>query len=145
DRAVRLFTFLQEYTQLRARTVLTTDAYDEVVWLADVPHLPGCFCAALEPAADAEVWLELRRPKLDPPPALPPELEPWIEPERLADSSQELPFLRDRIPISPEGGFDFRPAPSLPAPEMGEGEEEEPPTISLQDRPDVSSAWHAYV
>src|SRR5215472_1087895 len=41
DRAVRLFTFLREYTQLRARTVLTTDGYDKVILLADVPSLPG--------------------------------------------------------------------------------------------------------
>ena len=52
DRAVRLFTFLQEYTQLRARTVLATDVYDEVVWLADTPRLQGCFCAALEPLSN---------------------------------------------------------------------------------------------
>ena len=76
DRAVRLFTFLQEYTQLRARTALGTDAYDEVVWLADVPRLPGCFCAALEPAGDSEIWLEMRRPRLDPPPPPPADLEP---------------------------------------------------------------------
>ena len=36
DRAVRLFTFLREYTQLRASTALTADSYDEVIWLADV-------------------------------------------------------------------------------------------------------------
>src|SRR5258708_36437668 len=66
DRAVRLFTFLREYTQLRASTALTTDAYDEVIWLADVPGLPGCACAAAESARDGEVWLEARKPRLAP-------------------------------------------------------------------------------
>ena len=159
DRAVRLFTFLQEYTQLRARTALSTDAYDEVVWLADAPRLPGCFCAVLEPVADAEVWLELRRPRLDPPPAPPPELEPWVEGERLADSRLDLPMLREQIPSEPTGerDLDHRSAPTLPSPTNpgsprdpwiswgGKGEGEEPPVILLSDRPDVSSAWHTYV
>jgi hypothetical protein len=39
DRAVRLFTFLREYTQLRASTAQTTDAYDEVIQLDIVRRL----------------------------------------------------------------------------------------------------------
>src|SRR5260370_7584056 len=79
DRAVRLFMFLREYTQLRASTALTVDAYDEAIWLADVPGLPGCVCAAVEPSRDGEVWLEVRKPRLTaaprPPEPLPPPLE----------------------------------------------------------------------
>src|SRR5215469_18876558 len=78
DRAVRLFTFLREYTQLRASTALTTDAYDEVIWLADVPGLPGCSCAAVDSARDGEVWLEVRKPRLAPAPRLPEVLQPWV-------------------------------------------------------------------
>jgi AAA domain len=132
DRAARLFTFLREFTQLRSRTVLTTDAYDGVVWLADLEDLPGCYCAAFEPAASSEAWLELRRPRLAPPPPVSEVLEPWLEHERLGDSSHEAPVLLDRIPAT-----GAEPGP--------EGEAEERPTVSLQDRPDVSAAWHAYL
>ncbi len=49
DRAIRLLAFLREYLQLRTTRVRTTDSYQEVLWLADVPRLPGCHCAALDP------------------------------------------------------------------------------------------------
>src|SRR5262252_4508402 len=78
DRAVRLFMFLTEYTQLRGSTVLTTDAYDEVIWLADVSDLPGCLCAAVEPTRDGEVWLEVRKPTLHPAPRDPEQLRPRL-------------------------------------------------------------------
>jgi very-short-patch-repair endonuclease len=110
DRAVRLFTFLREYTRLRASSALTTDAYDEVIWLADVPGLPGCLCAAVEPARDGEVWLEVRKPRLLPAPRPPDLLRPWLG--RCDDSSAEAPVLLDSIP-DPER----RPAPPEPAPE----------------------------
>src|SRR5215467_1689808 len=96
DRAVRLFTFLREYTQLRASTALTTDSYDEVIWLADVPGLPGCACAAVEPTRDGEVWLEVRKPRLTPAPRPPEALRPWLE--RWDDSAPEAPALRESIP-----------------------------------------------
>jgi very-short-patch-repair endonuclease len=135
DRAVRLFTFLREYTQLRASTALTTDAYDEVIWLAGVPGLPGCACAAAEPTRDGEVWLEVRKPRLAPAPLPPEPLRPWLE--SFTDSGQEAPALRESIP------------PSLPAsePHAGDaaGREEGPPQILLQDRPDVRAAYDEYV
>jgi REase_MTES_1575/AAA domain len=126
DRAVRLFTFLREYTQLRASTALTTDAYDEVIWLADVPGLPGCSCAAVEPTRDGEVWLEVRRPLIVPAPAPPDALRPWLE--RWDDSAVEEPVLRDAI-------HDL----SAPAPE-GEPEAERP-LLQLADRPEVRTAY----
>src|SRR5215813_11958903 len=96
DRAVRLFTFLREYTQLRASTALTTDAYDEVIWLADVPGLPGCVCAAVESTRDGEVWLEVRKPRLAPAPRPPEPLRPWLE--RWDDSAPDAPLLRTELP-----------------------------------------------
>ncbi|HEY4025976.1 MAG TPA: AAA domain-containing protein, partial [Candidatus Dormibacteraeota bacterium] len=110
DRAVRLFTFLREYTQLRASTALTTDAYDEVIWLAGVHGLPGCVCAAVEPARDGEVWLEVHKPRLVPAPRPPELLRPWLE--RFDDSSPEAPVLRESIP-DPEARL---PGPAEPAP-----------------------------
>src|SRR5215472_138538 len=128
DRAVRLFTFLREYTQLRASTALTTDSYDEVIWLADVPGLPGCVCAAVEPTRDGEVWLEVRKPKLVPAPRPPDALRPWLE--RWDDSSPDTPPLRDSIPAEPA------------EPPVGE---EVPPPQLLADQPDVRAAYDDYV
>src|SRR5438067_9696174 len=115
DRAVRLFTFLREYTQLRASTALTTDAYDEAIWLADVPGLPGCACAAVEPTRDGEVWLEVRKPRLAPSPRPPEPLRVWLE--RWDDSTPDAPPLRESIP-------DLDAPPPEPA---AEGQEPPPP------------------
>ncbi|HSR26664.1 MAG TPA: AAA domain-containing protein, partial [Candidatus Eisenbacteria bacterium] len=154
DRAVRLFTFLKEYTQLRASTALTTDAYDEVIWLADVPGQSGCVCAAVEPTRDGEVWLEVRKPRLAPAPRPPEPLRPWLE--RWDDSALEAPVLRDSIP-----DLEARPPdPGSAGDRDGRGEavrdgesaqdEEEappaaPPLLLLADRPDVRAAYDDYL
>src|SRR5262245_15782186 len=131
DRAVRLFTFLKEYTQLRASTALTTDAYDEVIWLADVSDLPGCHCAAVEPTRDGEVWLEIRKPKLQPAPRPPELLRPWLQ--QFSDSALDAPPLRDSIP-DPN-----------PRPEATPTEDDAPPQILLQDQPEIRTAYDDYV
>src|SRR5262245_38408329 len=131
DRAVRLFTFLMEYTQLRASAALTTDAYDEVIWLADVSDLPGCVCAAVEPTRDGEVWLEVRKPKLQPAPRPPESLRPWLQ--QFSDSALGAPPLRDSIPdANPRSGT----TPS---------EDGVPPQILLQDQPETRTAYDEYV
>src|SRR5215470_17492893 len=131
DRAVRLFTFLKEYTQLRASTALTTDAYDEVIWLADVSDLPGCVCAVVEPTRDGEVWLEVRKPKLQPAPRPPELLRPWLL--QFSDSAPDAPPLRDSIP-DPN-----------PRPEATPTEDDVPPQILLQDKPEIRTAYDDYV
>jgi len=131
DRAVRLFTFLKEYTQLRASTALTTDAYDEVIWLADVSDLPGCHSAAVEPTRAGEVWLEIRKPKLQPAPRPPELLRPWLQ--QFSDSALETPPLRDSIP-------DANPRPEAAPPEDGV-----PPQILLHDQPEIRAAYDDYV
>src|SRR6266508_325483 len=107
DRAVRLYTFLREYTQLRASTALTTEGYDEVIWLADVPGLPGSVCAAVEPTRDGEVWLEVRKPRLLPPPRPResildprprPEPEPEPQPAAAEPAAAEPPLAPERAP-----------------------------------------------
>jgi very-short-patch-repair endonuclease len=131
DRAVRLFTFLREYTQLRASTALTTDAYDEVIWVADVPGLPGCLCAAVEPTRDGEIWLEIRKPKLQPAPRPPELLRPWLE--RFTDSTPEAPPLRESIPD---------PAPRAETAPTGD---DLPPQLLLQDHPEIRAAYDEYL
>src|ERR1041385_4924270 len=130
DRAVRLFTFLREYTQLRASTALTTDAYDEAIWLADVPGLPGCVCAAVEPTRDGEVGLGVRKPRLTPAPRPPEPLRPWLE--RWDDSATAAPALRESIP-------DLEAVPQ-------EDEEAGPrPPLLVTDHPEVQAAYDEYV
>ena len=41
ERAVALYTFLREFAQLRTRTVRDVDAYEQVIWVSDIPQQPG--------------------------------------------------------------------------------------------------------
>ncbi len=104
DRAVRLFTFLREYTQLRVRSVRTTDAYEQVVWLSDIPRASGCYCSAFTRSQkDAEIWVEIHQPVPQPPPDPPPALRAWLDGSLLGDSSHEAPPLVEGAPmLSPD-------------------------------------------
>jgi very-short-patch-repair endonuclease len=150
DRAVRLYTFLKEYTQLRAKTVLTTDGYDEVIWLADVPPVAGCFCAAFEQTRDGEVWLEVRKPRLQPPPIPPDELAVWLDRDRLGESSLDAPALAE-VPVEPvEPAEAAEPAHAIETaddPELLEPERLEPepaPVVTLDQRPELRGLYDAY-
>ncbi len=105
DRAIRLFTFLRELTELRTKTIRTSDQYEKVLWFNNIPREPGCYCVAwraAETEEDREVWVEIRKPRLTPPPKVPDTLEPWLDPRELEDSSREFPDLRERIIVTGE-------------------------------------------
>jgi len=130
ERALKLFQYLREYTLLRVKSVRTTDSYDEVIWLADVPDAPGCRCAAADQSGrDAEVWMEVAQPRRTPPPPPPSLLVPWLQRDELGDSSRDVPPLRDAIPATDE--------PTPP------GEPQR--WTQLSERPDVRDLYDDYV
>jgi transcription elongation GreA/GreB family factor/very-short-patch-repair endonuclease len=130
DRAVRLFQFLREYTLLRTRSIRTTDSYEEITWLADVPQSPGCRCAAQDSdTRNADIWIEVAQPRPEAPPPTPEILRPWLKPDGIDDSSLDSPPLFDEIELTGE------PTPAG----------EKPKWATLGERPDVSHAYHEYV
>src|SRR5260221_79107 len=101
--AIRLYTFLKEFTELRTQTVRSLDVYDEVLWLADIPREPECYSAAWERGnreETPETWLEIRKPKVPRVPAPPEALVPWIIESQLGDPSVDVPELRPEAAIS---------------------------------------------
>ncbi len=137
DRAIRLFTFLRELSELRTTTTRTIENYEQVLWFNDIPREKECLCIAWEPVDDAEqteTWLQIRKPRLKKPPALPEALEAWIDPGELAESSREFPNLRERIPVP-------GPAESFQDP-TAEGQVQ---FRKLEDCPEVKSLWEQYV
>lgn len=136
DRAIRLFTFLRRLAELRTRTIRTLDEYEQVLWLHSIPQEHGCYCIAWRPddAVQTEVWVEIQKPRLQAPPALPKILEPWVLAQHVADSSQDVPEIQEQIPAreaaeqSDEGG-----APR------------EINRLASRDFPDVHAAWEQYV
>jgi hypothetical protein len=137
ERAIGLFTFLHALTELRSKTVRTLAHYEKVLWFHAIPREPGCHCIAWGTSADedaSEVWVEVKKPRLKPPPRVPEALEPWFDPTELEDSSRAFPQLRERIALTMPGDG---------APEA----EEEPRTIfqELGDSPEIRSLGEQYV
>jgi very-short-patch-repair endonuclease len=134
DRAVRLFTYLRELTELNAKTIRTSDQYEKVLWFDDIPREIGCYCIAWGPVDDekSDVWIEIRKPRLRASPEVPEVLKPWLDLKQVQDSSLEFPDLRQRITVNVlserSGGA-------------------EPQTIfkDIADCPEIKPAWEQYV
>jgi very-short-patch-repair endonuclease len=99
DKAVRLFTYLKELTELRSDVRRNCDEYDQVVWWAEIPREKECYCAAWDLGRDApyDDWLRVERPRRKRPPTPPPALAPWLSDRDIADASQDAPQLKDSI------------------------------------------------
>ena len=126
ERAVALYTFLKEFAQLRTRTVRDISQYEQVIWAIDVPREPGCDSIAWHrevAGALDEVWLEIRKPRLTPPPEPPAVVSDWVRSGQLGDSSLDLPELYETI--------------------LGESSED--PPFRLEDSPEVQAAWDTYI
>lgn len=132
DRAVRLFTFLKELSELQTKTIRRLSEYEKVLWLADIPHQPQCRCAVWfnEPEKDQETWVRIERPRLSSPPEPPDDLKPWLDPAQVNDSSLEMPELRRRI--------------AVPLPDHNE-DPEAPRFIELSEHPEIEALWEQYV
>src|SRR5271156_3246284 len=140
DRAIRLFTYLQELVQLRTPQVRDVEKYESVLWFTEIPHEDGCHSISWgTPLEDPDVWLEVRKKKMPTFPAPPTSCKDWLDSQLLSGSEAE-PRLMDRIFISSPEEFNLRSqSPPLDA------EEPKGEWVSLSDRPDVSSEWQKYL
>src|SRR5262245_5807567 len=80
DKAIGLFTYLRELTQLRSKVIRSLEQYEDVLWLSDIPREQECFARAWGASRyeDDEIWIEIQKPKLPAVPTVPNELRPWI-------------------------------------------------------------------
>ncbi len=133
DKAVRLFTYLKELTELRTDVKRNCDEYDQVVWWAEIPREKECYCAAWDLGRDPayEDWLRVERPRRKRPPTLPAALLPWLNERDVADASQDAPQLRDSIveEIGSNAG----------------GQGSETVVRRLEDYPAILRQWELYV
>jgi len=97
DRAIRLFTYLQELVQLRTPQVRDVESYEAVIWFSEIPQEDECYSISRgSPLEDTDVWLEIKKRKEPVCPALPAACRGWIDPRVLLRSEGE-PRLLDRI------------------------------------------------
>jgi very-short-patch-repair endonuclease len=99
EKAVRLFKYLKELTELRADVKRSCDEYDQVVWWAEIPEEKECYCAAWDLGKEAayDDWIRVERPRRKRPPSPPTSLAPWLSERDISDSSLEAPPLREAI------------------------------------------------
>lgn len=134
----RLLQYLMKLASLRTKLIRTIDAYDDTLWMFNVPHDGSCFTRAWGPDADREphVWLQVRHfdePSL---PAVPAQCEGWVNLPTIRNKD-ELPELLQQI------------TRQVPNPEWHEGSDEEPPEATVHERltdyPNIQAAWDRYV
>jgi len=137
NRAIGLFTFLRELTELRTKAIRTIDQYEKVLWFTQIPNEQGCYCRAFDSGDNEEqsgVWVEIKKPYLKPFPEIPESLEPWLDRKDVGNSSLEFPSLREHITISTsdesekKNGFDLKIV-----------------TQELDNFPEIRKIWENYI
>src|SRR3989442_10484116 len=135
DKAVRLFTYLKEFVQLRWISTRDCSNYESVLWFCEVPREQGCFSVAWGSSReDDDVWLEVRKQSEPRCPSAPQACQNWVDPAEVSDSDQE-PELKAAIAV---------PA-SIPS--SGPAGELEVPSsfLKLEDHPQVQEQWLKYL
>lgn len=129
QRATDLFRYLRAVAELRLRPVLDFDNWEQVIWFDALSEPPNCrTCLDHD---DLDDWIQVERPRARPnPPSVPPILEPWIDPDQLADWSG-VPSLLTQ-PLGRVAG------------EYSDGTGVAGVDGRTEDRQDVSEAWGAY-
>ncbi|TWH52013.1 uncharacterized protein DUF559 [Sporomusa sp. KB1] len=137
DRAIRLFTFLRQLSELRTKTVRSLESYENVLWLSEIPKTKGCFFYAWtnEANPNKDSWIEIDKPYIIPAPLVPPEVQPWVISGQISDSSIECPKLATT-----------RVVEIVEEPET-EGEESGKKSVilSLEDYPEIQKSWDVYL
>jgi very-short-patch-repair endonuclease len=131
--ALRLARYLKEYVGIRTTTVRDVFKYDTVLWFGDMPQESDCWSGAWTDELDPEApWLEVKKQRFEPVPALPEIAVPWADEMALKQASPELPPLLPSIFVPDEN------------PESGDGESPPLKGLLLVDYPEVQSAYEQY-
>lgn len=134
----RLLQYLLKLASLRAKLIRTIDAYEDVLWVSDVPHERLCFTRAWgrDTDHDPDVWLEVQHSVEPAIPAVPALCEGWVN----------LPTIRTKDDLPRLLGEIIR---QIPNPKWHEGSDDEPSEIAVHERladyPNVQAAWDRYV
>ncbi len=96
ERGRRLFEFLAAAQRLKSTPVRSSDSYDHMLWLGDLPDHPAVLSAHTSTNPDpAEPLLVVSRVPAVAAPAVPRRLAPWLDGP--ADRADQPPALRETI------------------------------------------------
>ncbi len=107
-RARNLVEFLRRLTQMKTATVRDIDQYEDIVWFADVPELPGSHCVTHAGHSDDVDWIAVERPHIPSRPQPPIALWGWLLDDREPTSEPELrePEEGEPLPDSVVAAYD---------------------------------------
>lgn len=152
EKVVKLLRYLEEYVKLRgASAILDVAKYADdglLLWFHELPKTKVIVCQAWPDATDEQTDLWLRVPKQDLPPypALPNDLEPWVELAEVQRSGGAEPQLRPiaYLPVPPPGSEKPEQQPEEAA---EEGEETQPKVWQhrIEDHPELQKVWQRYL
>lgn len=132
ERSLRLFQFLQAFTQLKAKPQRTSDQ-DTLLWFHSLPQEPEIQNVARREAEDItpDVWLSVHKPKMPSPPDLPEALRSWVT-DRLHDSTKPPAPLNERLIAAVVKDDDLRDV-------------EIRDTLFFDQQPELLTLWKTYL
>ena len=92
DKAIRLFNYLKELTELRFDVQRNCDNYEDVIWWAEIPREKECYCVAwdLHKESAFDAWIRVERPRRKRPPLPSAQLREWLAERDINDSSLDV-------------------------------------------------------
>ena len=140
-RAINLFKYLRELTKLSSKVVRNIDEYDNVLYFSDVPNEKECFTPAwgIKQQGKEDIWLEVKKPKLQSFPSVPGELKPWVKKADL-ENATDIPNLFSRIPV-PESETNE----NYNGTEIESNDDQLTQFLELDDYPHLTELWEKYL
>ncbi|MDK1030150.1 MAG: AAA domain-containing protein [Anaerolineae bacterium] len=146
EKALGLFKFLRDFSELRTKTIRSLDTYEDVLWISDIPRVSGCHAAAWfrgqdDDESQLEAWVEIRKPQMPRFPEPHIELQKWLDLEQLHDSSTEEPTLREWIFVEREDvDIDAKEEESFDPVEQAKVEK-----VLLDESPEIHDSLKSYL
>ncbi|MBU9721610.1 MULTISPECIES: AAA domain-containing protein [Bacillaceae] len=131
DRALRLFTYLKEFSMLKTPLVRNVENYDDVLWFSEVPEEKECN-TPLQDGDFHDVWVEIEKPIKPPVPSPSEKIVTWLESEDELNNENKEPKLVEQIPN----------------PNYVEDDEDESPEsryINVNDYPEIINEFQKYM
>ncbi|MGR3302055.1 MAG: AAA domain-containing protein [Candidatus Scalindua sp.] len=130
DRSIRLFTYLRELVRLRSKIIRDISAYDETLWLHQIPHENGWYSGHWEGEEERtdDTWVEIKKPQIPVCPTPPLICEGWYSKGDLFNT-EDMPSIQKIRHVTVKA-------------ETGEIETE---TQEIEEHSEIEQAWNGYL
>jgi len=134
DRAIRLFTYLKEISNIKTKVKKDVSEYDKVIWFHDVPENKTCH-SVLNTSdggnSQDPIWLEIKRTDSPKKPLYPSICQKWIEASEDGGPADQ-PHLKQKIEVEIPPQYVHPGSPSYKV-------------EYLVEHPEISREWQKYL